>query len=162
MDGWSSAVRPKTGPCLGDVVCFSSCVKDPAVNGQLPSRARLERRASSGTYKGGRCLHETGGHKVCVCISLTCFGSGSCLRAFQIDGRSIGRSVWMKPEILLLIPSKTSSGCKSYCSRFIVSRVFMRTSWPNFQKVICLEDIFLISALASATDGIFMPTGSRH
>jgi hypothetical protein len=33
----------------------------------------------------------------------------------------------MKPEILLFIPGKTSNGCKSYRSGFIVSRLLMRS-----------------------------------
>jgi hypothetical protein len=130
--GWMELRRRlmKTEPCLGDDVRFDFLRENPAVKSQLPSEACLERRASRGTHKKGVDAagnRQASGHQARVCIFLTCFGSGSCLRAFQIDGRSTGRSVWMKPEILLLIPGKTSNGCKSYCFSFVVSRPFMRT-----------------------------------
>lgn len=60
-----------------------------------------------------------------VSASFAYFGSGSCLCAFQIDGRSTTRkSVWMKPEILLLIPGNTSNGRKWYRRPWIKSRTF--------------------------------------
>ena len=125
MDGASPTV-PQAQSRASAMAWFKFLRENPTVKSQLPSRARLERRASSGTHKGGvdACMKQAGGHQGCVCISLTCFGSGSCLRAFQIDGRSI--EVRMnEPETLLLIPGKTSNGCKSYRRTCIMSRTFL-------------------------------------
>ena len=127
MDG-ASPTAPQAQSRASAMAWFKFLRENPTVKSQLPSRARLERRASRGTYKGGADAagnRQASWHQARVCIFLTCFGSGSCLRAFQIDGRSTGRSVWMKPEILLLIPGKTSNGCKSYRRTCIMSRTFL-------------------------------------
>jgi hypothetical protein len=70
MDGASPTV-PQAQSRASAMAWFEFLRENPAVKSQLPSRARLERRASSGTYKRGRCLHETGRRAPRVCLHLS-------------------------------------------------------------------------------------------
>jgi len=63
MDGASPTV-PQAQSRASAMAWFEFLRENPAVKSQLPSRARLERRASSGTYKGvDACVKQQAGTK---------------------------------------------------------------------------------------------------
>jgi hypothetical protein len=69
----------------------------------LPSKTRLERRASSGTHKWGVDAYVKRATEVSLLLSHASAPEIACVH-FKKSGRSPGRSARMKPEILSLHP----------------------------------------------------------